>query len=64
MDKGEYSTKDTKEEEVNTIQKKKRTQFKLRGAPRKFNRPPPTNFTGRTAQCYRCGRSGHYGKEC
>ena len=64
MDKGEDSTKDTKEEEVNKVQKKKRTQFKPRGAPRTFNRPPPTNFTRRTAQCYRCGRSGHYGKEC
>jgi hypothetical protein len=27
MDKGEDSTKDTKEEEVNKVQKKKRTQF-------------------------------------
>ena len=64
MDKGEDSTKDTKEEEVNKVQKKKRTQFKPRGAPRTFNRPPPTNVTRRTGQCYRCGRSGHYGKEC
>ena len=64
MNKGEDSTKDTKEEEVNKIQKKKRTQFKPRGASRTFNRPPPTNFTRRTAQCYRCGRSGQYGKEC
>jgi hypothetical protein len=45
MDKGEYSTKDTKEEEVNKVQKKKRTQFKPRGAPRTFNRPPPINVT-------------------
>jgi hypothetical protein len=37
MDKGEDSTKDTKEEEVNKVQKKKRTQFKTRGAPRTFN---------------------------
>ena len=37
MDKGEYSTKDTKEEEVNKIQKKRRTQFKPRGPPRNFN---------------------------
>jgi hypothetical protein len=55
MDKGEDSTKDTKEVEVNKVQKKKRTQFKPRGAPRTFNRPPPTNFIRRTAQCYRCG---------
>jgi hypothetical protein len=34
MDKGEDSTKDTKEEEVNKVQKKKRIQFKPRGAPR------------------------------
>ena len=64
MDKGEDSTKDPKEEEVNKVQKKKRIQFKPRGALRTFNRPPPTNFTRRTAQCYRCSRSGHYGKEC
>ena len=51
-------------EEVNKVQKKKRIQFKPRGAPRTFNRSPPTNFTRRTAQCYRCCRSGHYGKEC
>ena len=64
MDKDEDSTKDPKEEEVNKVQRKKRTQFKPRAAPRTFNRPPPTNFTRRTAQFYRCGRSGHYGKEC
>jgi translation elongation factor P/translation initiation factor 5A len=64
MDKGEDSTKDPKKEEVNKVQRKKRTQFKPRAAPRTFNRSPPTNFTRRTAQCYRCGRSGHYGTEC
>jgi translation elongation factor P/translation initiation factor 5A len=64
MYKGEDSTKDPKEEEVNKVQKKKRTQFKPRAAPRTFNRPPPTNFARRTVQCYRCGRSGHYVKEC
>jgi hypothetical protein len=37
MDKGEDSTKDPKEEEVNKVQKEKRTQFKPRGAPRTFN---------------------------
>ena len=50
MDKGEDSTKDPKEEEVNKVQKKKRIQFKPRGAPRTFNRSPPTNFTRLTGQ--------------
>jgi hypothetical protein len=48
MDKGEDSTKDPKKEEVNKVQKKKRIHFKPRGAPRTFNRSPPTNFTRRT----------------
>jgi hypothetical protein len=52
MDKGDDSTKYPKEEEVNKVQKKKRTQFKPRGAPRTLNRPPPTKATnGRYRPC-------------
>jgi hypothetical protein len=51
-------------ETISKLQKKNRQQFKPREAPEIY--PPNTaaRFCRETALCYRCGRAGHYGRDC
>ena len=65
MENGDHSEQRTQDPEINKLRQKPK-QFKPRGAPKSFQAGNQNGkkFSRSTAHCYRCGRTGHYGKDC